>query len=165
MKTAYEEAQTDTVHRISDLAVRRDGATAVPLALRTQYYCGDPTVSGVYVHAGSMVPLSQGGELRCPRALAVDPTVQHPRSYVADTDGGGGDPRIVRVQTEPPGDTHEQEVITPAPAGGIGIARPLALAVSPVTVPEPAAGGVALAAVAALAWLRAAARRGSRRRS
>ena len=163
--TAYEEDQTGTAYRISDLAVRRDGSTAVPLALRAQYYCGDPTVSGVSGHAGTRVPLSQGGDLRCPRARAVAPTVEHPRYYVADTDGGGGDPRIVRLQTEPPGDTYEQEVIAPLPAGGIGIARPLALAVSPVTVPEPSAGGVALAAVAALPSLRAAARRASRSRA
>lgn len=106
-----------------------------------------PASAGVYYAMNPPQPLSEGGFLRCPEDVAIDPLLEG-RIWVSDRGTSGVPGRVIRLDFD--GLNWVQAVLTALPEDG----ETGPIAVSPVTfVPEPAAGGLALATLAALGAL------------
>jgi hypothetical protein len=103
-----------------------------------------PGSGGVFAAVLGVEPISQGGLLRCPRALALAPG--RAEIFVADTDFTGGDGRIVRLASSGAG-IWTQSIFVDAATLDVEFPDGIAF------VPEPAGGALAAAVLATLALL------------
>jgi hypothetical protein len=106
-----------------------------------------PVSAGVYYAMSPPQPLSEGGFLRCPEDVEIDPLLEG-TIWVSDRGTSGVPGRVIRLDFD--GVNWVQAVLTALPEDGeVG-----PVAVSPVTfVPESAWGALALAALGALGGL------------